>query len=172
MQIVVLVKSLPAQLRLFALCFLLCTSVYAEDLLTERAYWEDSSGVASIEQAKAASFTRYQGVLSRGFTKSATWLRLGLTPDAGTDPSEKLIVRIRPVYLDEITLYDPLDHNSNPRVTGDTTDFKKQEYRSLAHTFVIPAGEAPRNIYLRLKATSTSLIHVEVFTQTEMVNHE
>ena len=87
-------------------------------------------------------------------------------------PDEKIILRIRPVYLDEIRLYDPLDTSGRERVVGDQTDHSAEEYKSLTHTFVIPAGAESRQVFLRLKTSSTSLINVEALTETAMVETE
>lgn len=172
MYAVPLVTRLKTNILIWMLCTFVSSTVWADDLISNRAYWEDTSSTASFEQAKSAEFIPYQGVLSRGYTQSSTWVRLEITPPIGEGAIEKLVVRIRPVYLDEITLFDPLDHGTKPRIAGDTTDFKNQQYNSLTHTFVIPADDQPRFVWLKLKATSTSLIHIEVFTQNEMQDRE
>lgn len=81
-------------------------------------------------------------------------------------------MRIRPIYLDEITLFDPLDQSGITRKTGDQTDYKNQEYTSLAHAFVIPSGQQPRYIWLRLKATSTALMHIEALPREDIQQDE
>lgn len=153
-------------------CACITASAWAGDYITARAYWNDADGSATFDEAKAAEFTPYTGVLSRGYIQSATWIRLEIRPPAQAEPNDTLILRIRPVFLDEITLYDPLDTSGKRRVVGDTINYEDEEYKSLSHTFVIPAGTQSRSVWLRLKSTSTSLIGVEAFTQAEMVNSE
>jgi signal transduction histidine kinase len=143
----------------------------AADLVTAGAFWEDASGQATLAQAQAEPMTAFSGVLSRGFTRSATWIRLTVTPPAGASADDKLVLRIRPIYLDEITLHDPL-YASAPRTTGDRYNPGESEYASLAHTFLIPAGDKPRDLWLRLHTTSTSLIDPEVFTLADMRKSE
>jgi two-component system, sensor histidine kinase LadS len=142
-------------------------SAFAEvhDHISQRAFWEDASALATWEVAQTKNFTPYEGVLSRGYTASAVWIRLEITPSENASTNENLIVRIRPIYLDEITLFDPLDHSGITRKTGDQTQYKNQEYTSLSHAFVIPSGNQPRYIWLRLKATSTALMHIEVLSK-------
>jgi signal transduction histidine kinase len=152
--------------------FAILPSVFAKDLIVSRSYWEDTSNLATLEDAQKNNFQQYSGVLSRGYTQSAIWIQLEVSPSQGMKADYKLILRIRPIYLDEITLYDPLDTSGKLRVTGDRTNYSDEEYKSLAHTFVIPAGDKPRHIWLRLKATSTSLINVEAFTAEDMLAHE
>jgi two-component system, sensor histidine kinase LadS len=163
--------------RHFALaCLLACASVSAvadvHNHISQRAYWEDTSDQATWQQAKNATFTPYDGILSRGYTPHPIWIRLELTPTEKSNAADKLILRLRPVYLDAITLYDPLDSSEKLRTTGDQTEYRDEEYKSLSHTFVIPAGDQPRTVWLQLKATSTSLMHVEALSLEDMQNDE
>ena len=148
------------------------TGAFADDLISSRSYWEDESNQASLAQAQANEFKPYSGVLSRGFTPSAVWIRFEVSPPLGAKADDKLILRIRPIYLDEITLYDPLDTSGLRRVVGDRSNYRDEEYKSLTHTFVIPAGDQARYVWLRLKTTSTSLINVEAFTPVDMLASE
>jgi signal transduction histidine kinase len=157
-------------------CLLMGASLSAiadvHDHISKRAYWEDTSAQATLQHAQSQTFKSYEGVLSRGYTTAAVWIELQITPPANSKPHDTLILRIRPIYLDEITLFDPLDSSNKLRVVGDKTNFGDEEYKSLTHTFVIPAGDTPRKIWLRLKATSTSLMNVEAFTPQDMLASE
>ncbi len=159
-------------LTVFVLLLASMTAAIANDLIVSRAYWEDESNQASLAQAQANEFKPYSGVLSRGFTPAAVWIRLEVSPPPGTKADDKLILRIRPIYLDEITLYDPLDSSGLRRVVGDRSNYRDEEYKSLTHTFVIPAGDQARQVWLRLKTTSTSLISIEAFTPVDMLASE
>ena len=138
------------------------------DLIQERAYWEDTSAQASFEQAQQQAFTPYDGVLSRGYRQSATWVRLQIAPPEHVKPDDKLVLRIRPIYLDQVTLFDPLDASGKTRTSGDQTEYQDEEYRSLSHAFVIPAGTEPRFVWLRVQSTSTTLMHVQALTLDDM----
>ena len=152
----------------------IATSALAEvhDHISQRAYWEDTSGQASWAQAQTQAFTPYSNVLSRGYTDSAIWVKLTLTPTASSGVDDKLVLRIRPIYLDEITLFDPLDTSESVRKVGDQMRYDNEAFKSLAHTFVIPAGDQPRHVWLRLKATSTTLMHVEALSYKEAQSDE
>ncbi len=156
------------------LCALLLTgSAWAQDHILDKAYWTDPSGSASFEQAREAAYTPYTGVLSKGFGKQAQWVRLqiGAVAPGNTD---SLVLRIRPVFLDSITLYDPADlaQGQAARTTGDTTPFSATEFESLHHAFVIPAQPAPRTVWVRLVTNSTQLMHIEALTPREMLRQE
>ena len=148
-------------------------AAWAQDHILERAYWTDVSGQASFEQAREASYTPYSGVLSKGYNSHAQWIRLriGGVPSGGPDT---LVLRIRPVYLDAITLFDPVDlsHGQGVRTTGDLTTWRSTEFESLHHTFVIAAQPAPRYVWLRLSTVSTQLLHVEALSPREMLREE
>lgn len=150
---------------LVLLGLLLPATTWAHDRILDKAYWTDTTGVATFEQARSASYTPYNGVLSKGFNQHAQWVRLTVDGvPAGT--ADTLVLRIRPVFLDSITLYDPLDlaQGRAPRTTGDRTPFQATEFESLNHTFVIPAQPGPREVWLRLTTTSTQLMHIQALT--------
>jgi two-component system, sensor histidine kinase LadS len=163
--------------RYFVLaCVLASASVSAiadvHDYISQRAYWEDTSDQATWQQAQAETFTPYDSILSRGYTPHPIWIRLEIRPTEKNQANDKLILRIRPIYLDAITLFDPLDTSAKLRITGDQTKYRDEEYKSLSHTFVIPTGDQPRTVWLQLKATSTTLMHVEALSLAEMQQDE
>lgn len=134
-----------------------------EDHIISRALLEDKESSLSIKQAGHASFKPARPILAAGYTNSTHWLRLIVRPRA--DGGE-LVLRIRPTYLDEITLFEP-DATTPGRwrmwVTGDRTPWIDRNYSSVLPGFLIhPTAETI--YYLRLKTTSTSLIKVEALT--------
>jgi two-component system, sensor histidine kinase LadS len=159
-------------LFVFLLWIFSWANAFAADRITHRAFWEDNSGNMPFELVRSQTFTPYTGVLSQGYTQAAVWIRLNVQPAQSMRPDDKIILRIRPVYLDEIRLYDPMDTSGRERMVGDQTNLSAEEYKSLTHTFVIPAGSQSRQIFLRLKASSTSLIDVEALTETAMAEAE
>lgn len=158
--------------KFLAVCAALAFNCHAGELITSREFFVDDSSNKTLEAVHKEQFTSYSGVLSKGYTKAAIWLRLEITPPPGTQPNDDIIVRIRPFFLDEIRLFDTLDESGSTRVVGDTAPMKSAEFPSLSHTFVIPAGNEPRKILLRLKTSSTSLISVEALNRKEMYQSE
>lgn len=153
-------------LRRFLLCLLFVLSgvASAADLVRERAYVDDPAASLTLAEVQRLPATPFAGVLSRGFLRSATWLRLRIDAVPGAGPNDTLVVRIRPVYLDQIELFDPLDASGSRRLTGDRQPWRASEFKSLNHGFEIPASVEPREIWLRLTTTSSSFIHVEVLS--------
>ena len=156
------------RLCVLALC-LLPLGALAKDYVSERAYWTDSTASASLEQAQAQRFTPFQNILSKGFSTSVQWVRLTIAP-ADEASGDDLVLRIRPVFLDEMTLFDPADRSprTQPRVTGDWTAPQASEFESIHHTFVLPAQATPRYVWLRLRTTSSQLLQVEALPVREM----
>ena len=159
--------------------------VAAQDAIQARAYLEDSSNVLQLRDVQAADaagrFKTYSGPLNRGYSASAFWIKLSLQPGKlpelrnlfdSTQTGGHLILRIRPAYLDEIALYDPLDPQAGPRYVGDRHSLVNAQYRSLNHNFVIPAGTQARVIWLRLKTHSSNLMHVEALPFGEIITQD
>ena len=164
-------KSL-ARALLFAVVSSLAGNAFAAELITSKSYVFDATSQKSFEQISTEATTPYTGVLSRGYTDAAVWLKLEITPPVDAAADDEIVLRIRPVYLDEISLFDPLDKSGKTRTVGDSVPLTANEFTSLSHTLVIPAGDKPRAIWLRVKATSTSLVSVEALTHHEMMQSE
>lgn len=149
------------------------TAALAQDHVIEKAFWTDTSGTASFDQARAAHYTPYTGVLSKGFSQHVQWVRLKID-GIPASVANTLVLRIRPVYLDSIELFDPaqLTPSASMRVTGDLTTWSSTEFESLHHTFQIPAHPVPREVWLRLSTNSTQLLHVEALTPRDMLHEE
>ena len=55
-------------------------TAFANDHITSRSYWQDETEQATLEQAQSQRYEAFEGVLSRGYTKSPIWIRLTITP--------------------------------------------------------------------------------------------
>ena len=164
-------KSLAVAL-LFAIVSVQAGNAFAAELITNKSYVVDDTSQKSFEQISNQLTTPYTGVLSRGYTDAAVWMRLEIAPPIGAKADDEVVLRIRPVYLDEIQLYDPLDMSGKTRTVGDAVSINANEFTSLSHTFIVPAGEKPRVIWLRVKATSTCLVNVEAMSRDDMMTSE
>ncbi len=172
----------PTGLRLFfralkasgvlAFCLWASTIAHAQGFVAQKAWLEDPSNTLTWDQVQDLSprLTPYQGVLSRGFGSSTIWIRLRLDPQVQNplQAKERLVMRIRPVYLDEITLYDPLHPEGPAGVTGDLTHPRSHEFEGLDFMLPVERGTEPRDLWLRLKSTSTRQISIQVVTLDEL----
>lgn len=157
-------------LRFLMLCLLagLVTAVSAgeADHIISRAFLQDPAGHLAIEQASMASFQPADPILSKGYTDSAYWLRLVVR---ARDDGGRLVLRIRPTFLDEVTLYeaDPTPSGGwQSRVTGDRTPFLVRDLASVTLGFEIQPTQPHSVYYLRLKTSSSSILNVEALEPT------
>lgn len=135
----------------------------SKDHIVQRGWLEDPSGQMTWEQARQQSTLPFEGTLNLGYGHGVVWLRLRIDPDGGpgqTHTSPELILRVRPVYLDEITVYDPLSPGGLAGVLGDRLHPQLAMTPGFDFLLTVPRGEAPRDIWLRIATLSTRQIHV------------
>ncbi|MGV0982772.1 MAG: ATP-binding protein [Polynucleobacter sp.] len=156
------------------LCLLVLTlstfTVIAGDFVTQRGWVEDPSGKMTLEEAQQAVETPLNSKLfTQGYSHSTYWIRLRIDPNSFEHKdTEKLVVRLRPPYQDQIQIFDPLAPKDKVRITGDHYDWSGDEYRSLNLNFIIPVGSKPRDIWLKLKASVSTLTFIEVMTEDQV----
>lgn len=120
----------------------------------------DSSGASGLSDAQAANdWQSFEGWRSFGYSHEPVWVRLRLRAAEG-DTSKPLVVRVRPAFLDHLTLYDPaagLELHA-----GDALPPSDDDLGSIDFNFQIPALGQAREVYLRLETTSSRSVQVEV----------
>lgn len=105
----------------------------------------------------------YEGILGKGFGHSIIWIKLRLDPSVYPPPKleqDRLVLRIRPVYLDDIRVYDPLSPEQPAGQTGDRRHPAQDELRSIDFLVPVARGSEPREIWIRLQSTSTRQIDI------------
>jgi two-component system, sensor histidine kinase LadS len=154
------------------LCALLLQApAFAQDHIVERAWLDDPSGQWTLKDAQAQTMQKFTGMLSRGFGDSVTWVRLRVDPQAAPAPlrePDRLILRIRPVYLDEIQVFDPLAAPGQVTVIGDQHHPRLDELEGLDFLIPISRGTAPRDIWLRMTSTSTRKMNVQALNVDDL----
>lgn len=164
------------QRYLLVLFWALCTLLWspwslAQDHIVERSYLEDASGGLSWPEVKSLPTTPFSGALSRGFGSSVIWIKLRIDPTLHPTPQrepERLVLRIRPVYLDDIQVFDPLTAIGLAGVTGDVHHPRLDEIESLDFTLPLVRGNSPREVWLRLTSTSTRQIDVQALNVSDL----
>ena len=137
----------------------------ANNLVLEQAYWQDTSGEATFEEARQQTLTPYRGIFSRGYTDAVHWLRLTLAPSP-----QALALLITPSWLDSITLYDPARPDV-PITVGDRHTLRKNALPGLGHSIELPPGAASRNVWLRVQTTSSTLMNVKAIPIDQVPQH-
>lgn len=130
----------------------------------------------SLGELESQTFTPFEGILSLGYGNEYLWLKIHVPSNAEYgDPSknENLILKIRPTYLGEIELFDPPKSN-NPNailqpdgLTGQRYAMNSNGYDSINHGFKIFSADQSRDIYLRVKTTTTRMISVDLLPESK-----
>jgi two-component system, sensor histidine kinase LadS len=77
----------------------------------DTAYHHEESSTLTLEEAQLLDFKPYSGELRLGFVKGETWIRLKIQANASTvdaaqtTPVERLVLRVGPYSLDQLTFY-------------------------------------------------------------------
>jgi signal transduction histidine kinase len=151
--------------KLITIFFLLLANIlgsqpaYAKDsnhYLLSQAYFEDKSNSLSISQIEQKEFIPFQEALTGGYKTGTYWLKLKIA--ASTQP---LILKIRPVYIEEIELFDSALPQQKPLV-GNKYPWKASDIEAVSYNFELAPRSADRDIYLRIKSVRSYLVNAEV----------
>lgn len=140
------------------------------DYILSRSYLSDMTNALHFADAKGSDFTPYQDFLTGGFSKGAYWIRLGIRAH-----SADLVLKIRPAFINEITLYDPAAPRS-PRISGSLYPMGTADVEAVSLNFVLPPSDQDRYVYLHIKSVTSYLVYVEamsltVFERTERTDN-
>ena len=138
----------------------------SQNYILSQSYYLDQSNDLTYDEAKSVTFTPYQGLLTGGFSKGAYWVKLGIRAH-----SSDLVLKIRPAYTNEITLYDPLS-SKTPRTTGSVYPIGMADIEATSFNFVLPPSAETREVYLRIKSVSSYLMYVEAMPTAEFERAE
>ncbi len=131
-------------------------------LLLGTAYWKDSTGQATLAQAQEQKYTPYTGNFSGGYTDAVHWLRVNLP--ASETPTA---LRLTPTWVDEITLYDSASQTTVYRA-GDRHPEGTNAQHVMGYAFVVPAASAPRNLWIRLRSTSSHQLLIKAMPSDQL----
>ena len=129
---------------------LACRPVAAQDLMTERAYFEDPYGTLALAQLEVADFLVTGKIISRGYTHDTLWVRLKV--DAPPD-RRRLALRVFPAQLEEVRFFSKQESEEGLRLTERTT--------------WIEARPGPNIFYLRIKTSGPMLLEPRILSETQ-----
>ena len=134
-----------------------------EPLLVSQAYWLDESRKATLDDAKRADFTPFEGSLSIGYKPFELWLKLRI---AANVDDKQLALMIKPAFIRHIELYDPdltaSDKRVVPVVSGRDAGITPTNHIGVDNGFVIPSSREERVLFLRVTTTTTLLADITV----------
>ena len=144
---------------------------FAQDHIVARAWTEDPSGQLTWQEIQQQPFKPFLNVLNKGYGHSAIWLRLRIDPGAVAKPSqdpERLVLRIRPVHLNDIRVFDPLVPQGLAGIAGDNYHPSESALQGVDFLLPIARGNEPRDIWLRVTSTSTRQIAIQALNTTDL----
>lgn len=155
----------PWLIRLLAcLLAVLASAPQAADLIRSREMFEDTSGQLELQQVLAQPFVRIGDTLSRGYTRSAFWIRITVSPGDDGAPTR---LRIVPTVLDDIRLYEP-DPNASRgwkvHRSGDVQAFTQGDRTVQSLGFVIHPAAPLTTYYLRIETTGSTIANIEALS--------
>jgi len=159
-------KILFAALVLLVGCLFVGPAV-AGDLILSRAVLEDVSGTLTVNDVVTREATPFESSRILPVSQSAHWIRLRVrAPDEGS----KVVLFIRPTYLNEVRLYQP-DPTSpegwSSRVTGNIYPYASRDRQRISLGFVIDVTAPEETVYLRIKSRSHARLDIEGLTPIE-----
>lgn len=125
------------------------------DYIVSQSYYADKTNQLSLDEVKAQVFKPYEGLLTGGFSKGAYWIKLGIRAHA-----QDLVLKIRPAYTNELTLYDPAS-TGPPKVSGSRFQLDDADVEAASLNFLLPPSVEDRDVFLRVKSVSSYLVYVE-----------
>jgi two-component system, sensor histidine kinase LadS len=143
----------------------------ARELIVDQAFVEDPSGSWTLEDAKRRAVTPFAGVLTRGYGKGAIWVRLRVDANpAGATADKNQFLRIRPIFIDEIQLFDEADGFLPRPPVGDRHGFSASTEPGPFYIIELTRWDSPRELWLRIESTSTRLAYFEVLNTPALRN--
>jgi signal transduction histidine kinase len=128
----------------------------SEQYLLSRAYFEDKSNSLPLSEIEKQDFIPYQEALTGGYKSGTFWLKLKIAAS-----SQPLILKIRPVFIEEIELFDTAFPDQRPLV-GNKYPWKASDIEAVSYNFELAPRSADRDIYLRIKSVRSYLVNAEV----------
>lgn len=126
-----------------------------------QSYFEDQSNALSITQIEQQTFIPYQKTLTGGYKKGTYWIKLTIAASA-----QPLILKIRPVFTEEIELFDPAAQEGKP-LLGNKYAWGNSDIEAVSYNYSLAPSQTERNIYLRIKSVRSYLVNAEVMSYAE-----
>lgn len=124
------------------------------------AWSTDLGPEASLPQVQAAAgWHAFDGAKSWGFGAEPVWIRIRLRA-AMPGETEPWIVRVRPAYLDFLSLEDPAAQLH--RRSGHLMSSRSDALDSVPLTLQVPALPLERDVYLRIQTRTSRIAMVDV----------
>lgn len=160
-------KLIPMRFLLLLVLYLFHSLALSQNLIMSQEYLEDKEGSIDVQELETSAFTAFPGSLSQGYSASTYWIRIKVQPHP---QGKKIKLRIRPTFLDEVTLYEPVAKGSSKwitRTSGDRYGPSSGEQGMNSIGFTIHP-DAPFSIYyLRVNTINSMVFDISALSITE-----
>jgi signal transduction histidine kinase len=130
-----------------------------QDLVIDRSYYVDPNANTTWSDLPLDGFVPFGPVLNGGFSRNPYWIRLSLP--AGDPSKPNWVVRVLPVWHDQVYLYDPVVSDVVARA-GDALATTARTDRSLSLSFDIPQTTQARPIFLKVDSPHSIIVDAVV----------
>jgi diguanylate cyclase (GGDEF)-like protein len=138
----------------------LARPVLASDLIVSRTMLDDPTGALTIADVAGHVTTPAGPSLALGIANTAHWVCLRVRQPAN---GGKVVLFIRPTYLNEVRLYEAGPGNPlawKTRVTGNRYPYSERDRPHISLGFVVNVTGPEATYYLRLKTRSPAYLDV------------
>ena len=129
-----------------------------ENYILSRSYYEDKTNALTLGRVQEEPFTPFQDILSGGYKASTFWVKIRLKPS-----DQPLVMKIRPVYNEEIQIYDPASPELK-NLVGSNFPHSANQFDGISFNYLLPPHTTDRDIYLRIKSSRTYVVYVEAMS--------
>lgn len=140
------------------------------DLAGHLSYLRDVSGALELDAVRRMQFTPATQGLAFGYSSDVLWLRLVL--DNRTGVVRDVFFDLRPVFLDEVTIYVPAERGQGITsiMIGDHVPMSERPSisASLIANVMLPPGAS--EVFLRIKTTSSLAIRGSLRSPGSMIS--
>ncbi len=141
-------------------------------LIVAAAYLDEGDTPLSLEKIQALpvdAWTSFEKGFNAGYRANPHWVRLELRGDVSDQAG--LVVRFRPVWHDEVMLFDPVVSDV-PQVIGDRHPLLPTGYQSLSLAFEVPSLPKTRVVYARLDSPHSLMVTVDAQILLDMLHDD
>jgi hypothetical protein len=122
------------------------------------SFVEDPTGEMTLDEVRREIPTPYRGLLSKGMTRSAFWIRI-YTPIPLFE--ETAALSIHPTHIEEVTLFDP-EPGKEQQVLGLSQPFIDGTPLFRGHNFIIQREFQRSEYWLRLRSRTALMVNVDI----------
>ena len=140
------------------------------DHVVARHVLKTDDSAFDLSRLKTAEQQPFKKILAAGYGSAPVWVRLRVDPGltAGRH-TERLLLRVRPGYLDEVLLFDPASASQPTGITGDRHPLSWQAVPSSVFNLALAPSEDARDIWVRLKSDTSRTAHFEVVRENDLL---